>query len=57
MTLRRIFVTEARIEGNKARDARNLRALSEMGWMTLTLWECELGDLEVLKERIKAFLA
>ena len=32
----------AKIEGNKARDARALSRLAESGWRTLVLWECVL---------------
>ena len=33
-----------KIEANAARDRRNNKALSEMGWRSLTVWQCELGD-------------
>jgi DNA mismatch endonuclease (patch repair protein) len=31
-----------KLEGNRTRDAVNLKKLSEMGWTAVTLWECEL---------------
>lgn len=31
-----------KLNGNKARDARNRDALSTMGWNVITVWECEL---------------
>ena len=46
----------SKIEANKVRDEKNLRALSRMGWKTLTLWECELNDVIGLKKRIKGLL-
>ena len=45
-----------KIEANKIRDEKNLRALSQMGWRTLTLWECELSDKNGLRRRIRDFL-
>ena len=32
----------AKIEGNRARDRRNRRALREEGWRVLEIWECAL---------------
>lgn len=32
----------AKIEGNRARDARNEAALCAMGWNVVTVWECAL---------------
>ena len=32
----------SKIEGNRARDARNNDALAESGWRALRLWECEV---------------
>ena len=31
-----------KISRNRARDTRNLEALSGLGWRTLVVWECEL---------------
>ena len=31
---------KTKITGNQARDARNLAALEDLGWRTLTIWEC-----------------
>lgn len=45
-----------KLERNKARDARNLTTLREAGWRTLVVWECELGELDALAERLAAFL-
>lgn len=33
---------KAKITGNRARDARNLASLGELGWRTLIIWECAL---------------
>ena len=33
---------QAKFEANMARDRRNARALRELGWRVLTVWECTL---------------
>jgi DNA mismatch endonuclease (patch repair protein) len=45
-----------KLEGNKLRDQRNKRALARQGWKVLTIWECQLGDLERVSNRIGRFL-
>ena len=45
-----------KIAGNRARDARNARALAELGWTVLELWECEIRDLQRTEQRIKEFI-
>ena len=46
----------AKIETNRARDARNVEALAQQGWTVLELWECEVRRLEGLEERLQAFM-
>lgn len=46
-----------KLEGNRDRDLRHQRRLSELGWKFLVAWECELGDSEQLENRMRAFLA
>ncbi|MEO0983814.1 MAG: very short patch repair endonuclease [Pseudomonadota bacterium] len=41
---------------NKARDVANLAKLADLGWETLVIWECELGDRAALSRRLAAFL-
>lgn len=41
---------------NQERDAENVAALEKMGWRVLTVWECEIADLEELETRIRSFL-
>jgi DNA mismatch endonuclease (patch repair protein) len=41
---------------NKARDARNLVALTQQGWKVLVIWECELKDTRALCLKAKRFL-
>ncbi len=45
-----------KIERNRARDAENQARLVNDGWSVLTLWECELGDLDELARRLRAFM-
>lgn len=45
-----------KLNGNKARDARNYDALRQAGWQVYVVWECELGDLAALEETLCAFL-
>jgi len=45
-----------KLEGNKARDQRNRRALSRKRWKVLTVWECQLNELSQLQSRLRRFL-
>ena len=45
-----------KLNGNKARDQRNQKALTDAGWQALVVWECELGDLTVLQDKLRLFL-
>lgn len=47
---------ENKLETNKRRDEENQRRLQELGWRVLTIWECELGDMEAVAHKIKRFL-
>lgn len=46
----------AKIIRNRDRDAANLVALNNLGWKTLTVWECELKSPIAAKQRIADFL-
>jgi DNA mismatch endonuclease, patch repair protein len=45
-----------KISRNKARDKNNLVLLREQGWDALVLWECELKEIERLKQEIVDFI-
>lgn len=45
-----------KLEGNKKRDERKQRALSDQGWEFLVVWEFRIGDKEQLENTIRAFL-
>ncbi|WP_374575128.1 very short patch repair endonuclease [Phenylobacterium sp.] len=42
----------AKIERNRARDARASAALAEAGWRVETIWECEMKDEAALANRL-----
>lgn len=46
----------AKIARNVERDRQAVDALEDQGWSVLTLWECELKDAGVLKQRLEGFL-
>lgn len=47
----------AKIDRNVERFASQLEELINSGWVALTLWECELGDVEYLEKVLQNFLA
>ena len=40
-----------KLAATKARDTRNIADLETAGWETLTIWECELADVIVVKKK------
>jgi len=46
----------AKLEANRARDSAHLRALADMGWQTMVIWECSLRDEPSVLRAIVAFL-
>ena len=45
-----------KLRRNRERDAQHRARLADMGWKTLVVWECEIGDRDALARRIAAFL-
>ena len=45
-----------KLNRNQSRDANHLNALRAAGWQVLIVWECEIRDLDPLKDRIRRFL-
>lgn len=45
-----------KFEGNVQRDVAVTAELRAMGWRPEVVWECEVRDLEALKERLKSIL-
>jgi DNA mismatch endonuclease (patch repair protein) len=46
----------AKVEANRARDARVEDALRRQGWRVLVIWECETRKLDELGERLVSLL-
>lgn len=46
-----------KIARNVARDERHLEALRENGWASLVLWECEVKDANLAKQKLARFLS
>lgn len=44
-----------KLEQNRLRDIENLQRLTLLGWKSLLIWECEIGNNN-LANRIKSFL-
>ncbi len=45
-----------KLQRNVERDARVQAELADMGWEVLIVWECEVKNTELLKERLSDFL-
>jgi len=52
----RLDYWEPKIARNRQRDAEKEAALRKAGWDVLTLWQCEVKDLEALRPRLLVFL-
>ena len=52
----RVDFWRAKLDGNRERDLVKQRALTELGWQWLVLWECQLNDPASVRERVTAFL-
>jgi DNA mismatch endonuclease (patch repair protein) len=53
---KRLAFWRTKLESNRLRDRRNLRALKGLGWKALVIWECELTDPPKVASRIRKFL-
>jgi DNA mismatch endonuclease (patch repair protein) len=45
-----------KIERNRQRDTECVAALNQLGWSSLTVWECELRDSGALAAKLTSFL-
>lgn len=52
----RVEYWSQKILGNRARDARVLRAIKRAGWQALVVWQCEIRFLDDHMARITRFL-
>jgi len=41
-----------KLQGNATRDKKNRRALHNLGWKTVVIWECETEGLQRLRKRL-----
>jgi DNA mismatch endonuclease (patch repair protein) len=46
----------AKIASNVSRDTRHYAKLSESGWVTLVIWECEIRNIDNLRLRLEMFM-
>jgi G:T-mismatch repair DNA endonuclease (very short patch repair protein) len=46
----------AKIARNKARDLTVRRQLRAVGWKAMTIWECQLRQPDLVRDRIRTFL-
>jgi DNA mismatch endonuclease (patch repair protein) len=46
---------DKKIDGNIARDSRNLRDLKKEGWKVLVIWQCQIKDESRLMNRLLRF--
>ena len=45
-----------KLDRNKKRDAESVVSLSNLGWATLLIWECQASDVMTLQAKLVAFL-
>ncbi len=45
-----------KIQRTRERDIQHHAALNELGWAMLTIWECELKDMETLTAKLLSFM-
>lgn len=46
----------AKIDRNRERDRGNITTLQAHGWQVLTVWQCELKEIETLTSRLNEFI-
>ena len=46
----------AKLNANRIRDTRNRRKLRAQGWEVMSVWECQLSDLETVRVQLRSFL-
>jgi DNA mismatch endonuclease (patch repair protein) len=52
----RVGFWRAKIKNNQARDRANTALLEGSGWKVLTLWQCELMNIEGLANKLYEFI-
>ena len=46
----------SKLSRNKTRDERNIGLLESRGWTVMTVWECQLRDMDTLTEQLVDFM-
>ncbi|MDX2030628.1 MAG: very short patch repair endonuclease [Blastocatellia bacterium] len=52
----RIAFWKEKLERNRDRDQENQRAITALGWKSLVIWECEIGNVARVTKKLKRFL-
>jgi DNA mismatch endonuclease (patch repair protein) len=47
---------QKKLDGNVARDRRNVRLLRKQGWRVMVIWQCQILNEKQLLNRIETFL-
>ena len=50
----RVEYWEGRFKENVERDRRNIIQLHNLGWLVVTVWECETGDIDGLQSLLRS---
>ena len=45
-----------KLKRNRERDAHVIKALNELGWNVLVVWECETKDADTLERRLRVLM-
>lgn len=53
----RVEFWDEKLDGNIARDKKNIRALKKLGWRVLVVWECQTKKPEILRQQIIRFFS
>ncbi len=48
---------QAKLDRNQRRDRAARRQLNRLGWSVLTVWECQLANIDQLQRRLARFLS
>lgn len=46
---------QPKLEENRRRDSRNYDALTDLNWKYLVIWQCQLKDMDSVKDTISSF--
>jgi DNA mismatch endonuclease (patch repair protein) len=52
----RLDFWKPKLEGNRTRDRRTKSELRKLGWEVLTIWECQLRNIDSVSLRVRSFL-